>query len=203
MTEGSRGGSHGERVPPPGRACTRSLPSGRRDPGTGIALLNAKGEPLDGIEFGREAQETRLWFRQSPRAALVWRPGFPNRPVPLAGPGQWLRLVLAGGWSKCWVSGDGHHWGRARRPRSDQFLANDRDLCEGGRRPQEARQRGPPHPLAKLAGSRVLAGSPRPLLQAARSPGFSRNSEEIPPKGGTTRQRAGICSPRRPRPASL
>ena len=57
--------------------------------------------------------------RTSPSALAIpqeqpW-PGnldFANRPVPLAGPRQWLRLVVAGGSSKCWVSGDGVHWGR-------------------------------------------------------------------------------------------
>ncbi len=87
-------------------------------PGTGIALLNAKGEPLDGIEFGREGGKKLAFGFGSPREPLsLGSFDFANHPVPLAGPRQWLRLVLAGGSIKCWVSGDGTHWGRALEAR--------------------------------------------------------------------------------------
>ncbi len=89
---------------------------------------NAKGEPLDGIEFGRE-DKTKLAFgfgnpREPPSLGNF---DFATRPVPLAGPRQWLRLVVAGGSSKCWISGDGVHWGCALdgrdRPGSWQSIA--------------------------------------------------------------------------------
>ena len=81
--------------------------------GTGVALLDAKGEPLDGIEFARRGKEALAFGFGSPREQpSLGNFDFANRPVPLAGPGQWLRLVVAGGMSKCWVSGDGVHWGR-------------------------------------------------------------------------------------------
>ena len=81
-------------------------------PGTGIALLDDKGEALDGIEFGREGQSLAFGFG-SPKVQ-VWLGNFDpiNHPIPLAGPRQWLRLVAAAGCCKCWISGDGVHWGR-------------------------------------------------------------------------------------------
>ena len=81
-------------------------------PGTGIALLDDKGEALDGIEFGREGQSLAFGFG-SPKVQ-VWLSNFDpiNHPIPLAGPRQWLRLVAAAGCCKCWISGDGLHWGR-------------------------------------------------------------------------------------------
>jgi hypothetical protein len=83
-------------------------------PGTGMALLNAKGEPLEGIEFGRDDKKKVAFGFGTPRETpWLGNFDFANRPVPLAGPRQWLRLVVAGGTSKCWVSGDGVHWGRA------------------------------------------------------------------------------------------
>ena len=62
-------------------------------PGSGIALLDAKGEPLDGIEFARELK-TKLAFgygtpREPPSLSDF---DFTNSCVPLAGPRQWLRL---------------------------------------------------------------------------------------------------------------
>jgi outer membrane protein assembly factor BamB len=82
-------------------------------PGTGIALLDIKGEPLEGIEFGREGNKTLAFGLGSPKEQ-PWLGNFDfgNRPVALAGPRQWLRLVVAGGSSRCWISGDGVHWGR-------------------------------------------------------------------------------------------
>ena len=92
-------------------------------PGTGIALLNAKGEPLEGIAFSRDGKG-RLFFgfgtpRESPS---LGKQSVENGALPLAGPRQWLRLVMAGGASKCWVSGDGVHWGRVLEGR-DRYEA--------------------------------------------------------------------------------
>ena len=82
-------------------------------PGTGITFLDAKGEPLDGIEFGREGKSTLAFGFGTPRGQeYLGNFDFVNGPVPLAGPKQWLRLVVAGGSSHCWISGDGIHWGR-------------------------------------------------------------------------------------------
>jgi len=92
-------------------------------PGTGLAFLNSKGEPLDGIQFGREGGKTLAFGFSIPRDQ-VWLGNFDfaNRPVSMAGPRQWLRLVLAAGSLKCWVSGDGVHWGRVLDGR-DQYAA--------------------------------------------------------------------------------
>jgi outer membrane protein assembly factor BamB len=79
--------------------------------GSGLALLNAKGEPLEGIEFGREGKEHAFGYGSPREQPWLGNFDFNNRPVALAGPRQWLRLVVAGGWSKCWISGDGAHWG--------------------------------------------------------------------------------------------
>ena len=82
-------------------------------PGTGIALLNAKGEPVDGIEFGRiGATKLAFGFGNPREPPYLGNHDFNARPVPLGGPRKWLRLVVAAGTSKCWVSGDGVHWGR-------------------------------------------------------------------------------------------
>jgi len=87
-------------------------------PGTGIALFNAKGEALDGIEFGREGNKTLAFGFGSPKGQpWLGNFDFANRPVSLAGPRQWLRLVLVGGLMNCWISGDGVHWGRVLGPR--------------------------------------------------------------------------------------
>ena len=83
-------------------------------PGTGIAFLNSKGEPLDGLEFGRESGKRLAFGFGSPQQPpSLDNFDFRNRPAPLAGPRQWLRLVMTAGSIKCWVSGDGVHWGRA------------------------------------------------------------------------------------------
>ncbi len=83
-------------------------------PGTGIALLNAKGVPLEGVEFGREGKtQIAFGFGNPQEPPSLGSYDFLNRPAPLAGPRQWLRLVVVAGTSKCWVSGDGVHWGRA------------------------------------------------------------------------------------------
>jgi hypothetical protein len=83
-------------------------------PGTGIALLNAKGEPLDGIEFGREGKtQIAFGFGSQQQPPSLGNYDYVNRPAPLIGPRHWLRLVMAAGSIKCWVSGDGVHWGRA------------------------------------------------------------------------------------------
>ena len=81
--------------------------------GTGIALLDVQGQPLEGIEFGREGRANLAFGFGNPREQpWLGNFDFARRPVPLAGPRQWLRLVVAGGLSKCWISGDGVHWGR-------------------------------------------------------------------------------------------
>ncbi len=152
-------------------------------PGTGIALLNAKGEPLDGIEFGRHGK-TKLAFgfgnpREQPSLGNL---DFDNRPVPLAGPRQWLRLVLAGGSSKCWVSGDGVHWGRALdgRDRSSSWQTIALYAREAGDRKKPGTMyRWSTRAATSACGacrSANSAGSPRPPLR--------------------------ICLPRRLRPAS-
>jgi outer membrane protein assembly factor BamB len=79
---------------------------------TGIALLNSKGEPQEGIEFGRDGRNPLAFNFGNPREQpWLGNFDFANRPVPLAGPRQWLRLVVSGGWAKCSISGDGIHWG--------------------------------------------------------------------------------------------
>ena len=80
-------------------------------PGTGIALLNAKGEAADGIEFARVGKTSLGFGFGNPKEQPSVNVDFSSRSVPLAGPRQWLRLVVAGGWSRCWVSADGVHWG--------------------------------------------------------------------------------------------
>lgn len=86
--------------------------------GTGVALLNDAGEPVEGIEFGRNREGRPVLGYGTPREALnvdAWAED--NRPIPYVGPGQWIRLVVAGGMSRYWVgTGDGH-WGRVFEPR--------------------------------------------------------------------------------------
>jgi outer membrane protein assembly factor BamB len=88
-------------------------------PGSGIALFSAAGEGFEGIGYGND-----------PNSKLVFGPCTPQeqphsawgaddkRPMPYAGPGQWLRLVVAGGMSRCWISSDGIHWGAVFDPRA-------------------------------------------------------------------------------------
>jgi len=87
-------------------------------PGTGVVLLNDAGEPLEGIEFFRNRQG-RLIFSNGVPAEIPNPDQWPeeNRPVPYFGPGQWVRLIVTGGTSRYWVSGDGLHWGRVFDPR--------------------------------------------------------------------------------------
>jgi hypothetical protein len=81
-------------------------------PRTGIAVLNAKGEPLDGIEFGHEGKNPLAFNYGNPRdQPWLGNFEFPNRAVWLAGPRQWFRLIANGAWTKCSISGDGVHWG--------------------------------------------------------------------------------------------
>lgn len=87
-------------------------------PGTGVALFNEAGEPVEGIEFGRNRQGRLVLGYGTPREALnvdAWAEE--NRPLPYAGPGQWIRLVVAGGMSRYWVGAEDGHWGRVIEPR--------------------------------------------------------------------------------------
>jgi outer membrane protein assembly factor BamB len=86
--------------------------------GTGVALFNDAGEPVEGIEFGRNREGKVVLGYGTPREALnvdAWAEE--SRPVPYAGPGQWIRLVVAGGMSRYWVGADGGFWGRVFEPR--------------------------------------------------------------------------------------
>ena len=144
----------------------------------GIALLNAKGEPLDGIEFGREDKTTLAFGFGNPREQpWLGNFDFANRPVPLAGPRQWLRLVVAGGSSKCWISGDGVHWGSALDGRDRHgSWQSDRAV-----RPGTSSDRKTPDNAARHIRLRSL---------------------QVRELSGLTTAVARICSPRRPRPAS-
>ena len=99
-------------------------------PGTGIALLNAKGEPLDGIEFGREGKTQLAFGFGNPReAALAGQlrfresPGAAGRAAAMAAAGRGRRIVEMLGQRRRRPLGP-----RARRARPSRVLANDRAL---------------------------------------------------------------------------
>ena len=186
----ARGGEHrGDRRwpawPSPGRACTRSSPkSTRRRPAPASPCSTPKASRWTASNSAAKAT------RRSPSALAVRRSrsgwsnfDFANRPVPLAGPRQWLRLVVAGGSSKCWISGDGVHWGRALdgRDRSGSWQSIALYAREAGDRKQSG-QCGPPHPPAKPAGPRAERAHRGRRRGFARQGGRGRRRHEDRPR---------------------
>jgi outer membrane protein assembly factor BamB len=87
-------------------------------PGAGVYLGDDRGRPLQGIGFFRDPRTGRTCFGYD-RPDVLPGPATPNldaAPTPFAGRQVWLRLVGAGGTLRCFVSGDGEHWGLALPP---------------------------------------------------------------------------------------
>jgi outer membrane protein assembly factor BamB len=87
-------------------------------PGTGLLLADRQGRPVQGIEFARDLRTGLVAMgygapMSAPAAPAV---NVEAAPAPLAGPRQWVRLVLAAGVLRCWTSGDGQHWGQMLPP---------------------------------------------------------------------------------------
>lgn len=87
-------------------------------PGTGVFLNGGSEQQYHRIGFCRE-NSTRAtclsWLRPHEQHVDV---GYDpqNQIVPYTGQQQWLRLIVGVGSVKCWISGDGVHWGRALDP---------------------------------------------------------------------------------------
>ena len=104
-------------------------------------------------------------FRQSPGAA--------GRAAAMVAAGRGRRIVEMLGQRRRRPLGP-----RARRARPSRFLANDRTLRPRNRRSQEARRRGPPHPLAKPAGPRAERADHGCRCGFARQGGRGRRRHE-------------------------
>jgi outer membrane protein assembly factor BamB len=150
-------------------------------PGAGIALLNAKGEPLEGIEFGREGKTLAFGFGSPRERPWLGNFDFGNHPVPLAGQRQWLRLVVAGGSSRCWVSGDGVHWGRAIDPRERngtwQSIALYARESADGNNPAEAKRHIRLRSLQVRELSGLIAAAPADVLVKAAAANVQYKSD--------------------------
>ena len=86
--------------------------------GAGLVLADLKGEPVHRVGFFRDngTKKTCLGFLRPGEVHLeaYYDPRY--QVVPFTGSQTWIRLVLGQGSLKCWVSGDGRHWGRALDP---------------------------------------------------------------------------------------
>jgi outer membrane protein assembly factor BamB len=87
-------------------------------PGSGVFVSAGQEPPFQGVEFIRHPTDKwtmALGSRFGPPQAPPWS----NREqmmVPYAGGRQWLRLVCTAGGAKCWIGGDGVHWGQLTMP---------------------------------------------------------------------------------------
>lgn len=87
-------------------------------PGTGVFLGDESGKPLHvlGVLHDQRTGQNVLGFVPPNAGAFETNVDLAVQPCPYITPGQWLRLVAGSGTLKCWVSGDGKHWGRAFDP---------------------------------------------------------------------------------------
>ena len=125
-------------------------------PGTGITFLDAKGEPLDGIEFGREGKSTLAFGFGTPRGQDIWAISTSSMalcrwPVRSNGCG-WLWPAdrrIAGSAATASIGAE------CSLARPLRVLENDCDLRPGSQRSHESGQCGPSYSLAKPAGPRT------------------------------------------------
>jgi len=93
------------------------------EPGTGVYLGNARGEPLHGPRFLHEKRTGNLVasFVSVNDGRDETSYDFDALPVPLLAEQVWVRMLVAGGRLKCYLSVDGRHWGQVWVP--DQALS--------------------------------------------------------------------------------
>jgi outer membrane protein assembly factor BamB len=109
-------------------------------PGTSICLGSADGPPRLHLSFygDRVATDRK---QKTDATVLAWgapveRQRGPNldkqRPLPLLGQRQWVRLLVGAGAIKCWISADGIQWARVLDPiRFKDSLASSVGVCCG------------------------------------------------------------------------
>ncbi|HEV7223337.1 MAG TPA: hypothetical protein VGN42_11595, partial [Pirellulales bacterium] len=87
-------------------------------PGTGIYLGDDAGRPVCQLGFFRDeiTGRTSFGFAAPGDGRTVARHDPSQGPTPYAAVRPWLRLMLGGGWLKCWTSADGKHWSQAIEP---------------------------------------------------------------------------------------
>ena len=87
-------------------------------PGTGVFLSDLQGQPVHRVGFfkERQTQATCLGFLRPNENHDEAHYDPQHQIVPFTGEVSWVRLILGQGSLKCWVSGDGKHWGRAMEP---------------------------------------------------------------------------------------
>ena len=88
------------------------------EPETGLYLANTTGRVLDAIGFVRDAQtgRTALGYDLPDAPPPSTKLDIEKTPAPYVTGPVWLRLVLAGGRLRFWVSGDGVDWGQVLDP---------------------------------------------------------------------------------------
>ena len=85
-------------------------------PGTGVYLGDEKGQIRYAVSFLLDEATGRLFVQESnatDTAASVRTAPVSKWPPAFVADKVWLRLLMACGQLKCWVSDDGVHWGRA------------------------------------------------------------------------------------------
>ncbi len=83
-------------------------------PGTGVMLCDDAGKPRARLCFFRDRRTGRTTFglaRGDSRGSDRSHDG--RRPLPLAGPRHWFRIVAGGSVARLLISGDGRHWSQA------------------------------------------------------------------------------------------
>jgi outer membrane protein assembly factor BamB len=87
-------------------------------PGTGLYFADAAGKVLDAVGFAHDARTSRttLGFDKPDAPLSPKSPDMEKAPVPYVAGRVWMRLVLAGGRLRCWLSGEGVHWGEVIVP---------------------------------------------------------------------------------------
>ncbi|MSR58310.1 MAG: hypothetical protein EXS05_11650 [Planctomycetaceae bacterium] len=98
--------------------CEAILQLDGADPGTGIYLADSNGIPLHvlGLVKDQRTGGAVLGWMRPDAGGFETQVDVANQPVAYAGADQWIRIISGGGAIKCWVSGDGIHWGRALDP---------------------------------------------------------------------------------------
>jgi outer membrane protein assembly factor BamB len=142
-------------------------------PATGIYLGDDSGKPQRIFGFRRDRKSGGLVLGAlTPQSTdFETAADLGTQIVPYSGSGQWLRIVAGCGAIKCWIGGDGRHWGRPFDPIlgvQDGFshagLMAFKDSAPGriGLKHIEVRELSS---LVDLADPRLLEKVPRELLR--------------------------------------
>src|SRR5262249_33486170 len=163
---------------------------GEVSPGTGFFLGDESGKPVHvlGILRDQRTGQNVLGFVPPNAAAFDTNVDLNVQPCSYTTAGQWVRLVAGSGTLKCWVSGDGLHWGRAFDPARNvpggwshvwlvSFQTNDaRRIALEHLRISELRA------ISSLADEKLIAQVPESVITAEPNPAAwqTRVKESLP-----------------------